>query len=213
MKNKIPLSALTLALFLLARCALTACAQQTIVCLSPTSYIVPNVNVTFSLNVTIDNVNGLFGWDFELYYPNDILNGTNIAEGEFLKRDGAPTLFCIFEFTDRYNATHGFARAYCMHAGLNVTGVNGSGVLATITFKSTSLDDPKFLNLENVELSNRNGTKIPCTIVNCKVTVVPEFAAILLMPFLIITNLVAVALRRKLHHKLKNSFWRNSQKG
>jgi len=71
---------------------------------------VPNVNVTFSLNVTVDNVTGLFGWDFELYYPNDILTGTNITQGKFLKIDAAPTFFYIVEFlrigTTRHTALY-----------------------------------------------------------------------------------------------------------
>lgn len=206
MENKIRLSALTLALFLLSICIPAACAQQTTVYLSPTSYTVPNVNVTFSLNVTIENVNDLFGWDFQLYYPNDILNGTNITEGEFLKTDGAPTFFYIVKFTDTYNETHGLARAWCSRAGLNLTGVNGSGVLATITFKSTSSDGPKLLKLENVELSDRNAKKIPCTTVNGEITVVPEFATTLLTPFLIITTLAVVAIKRRLHQMFKDSF-------
>ena len=206
LENKIRLSALTLALFLLSTYIPAARAQQTTVYLSPASHTVPNVNVTFSLNVTIDNVNNLFGWDFQLYYPNDILNGTNITEGEFLKTDGAPTIFYTVEFTDTYNETQGLVRAWCARMGFNLTGVNGSGVLATITFKSTSSDGPKLLKLENVELSDRNAKKISCTTANAEVTVIPEFTTTLLMTLLIIATLVAAFLKRKLSHTLKDSF-------
>jgi len=93
----------------------------------------PQVNQTFSVNITVLNATDLCGWELKLYYRNYVLNATSVIEGEFLSSVG-PTAFEILCFKDIYNATHG-----CIHLACSLLdspqGVNGSGVLATIMFK------------------------------------------------------------------------------
>jgi hypothetical protein len=89
----------------------------------------------FQINISISQVTDLAGWDFKLYYENRYLNATQILEGPFLKKAGQ-TSFWIVNFTDDYNATHGKIWASCASYCEQGSGANGTGVLATISFKA-----------------------------------------------------------------------------
>jgi hypothetical protein len=173
-------------------------AQQAIVEVVPTSYTVPSVGLTFNVNVTIQNVKNLTGYGFELYYPNDILNGTSVVEGPFLKAGGAPTMFGVANFTDDYNTTCGLVNVFDLRT--DDTSANGSGTLVTITFKSTSTGGPGTLNLADVELSDPNTLHISFTTADGEVTVVPEFPLALLLTLLMALTLVALALGKKIRN-------------
>jgi hypothetical protein len=182
--------------FLLANMAAAAGAQQTTVYVFPESNTIPGVGLTFSVDVAIQNVNDLYGWEFKLFYPNDILNGTSVTEGPFLKAEGVPTFFYVAAFTSTYNETHGLVNVFCLRVDPDAPGVSGDGVLATITFCSTSLNGAKILCLADVKLSDSNVNEIPCITVNSQVKVIPEFPAGLMLPILIVSTLLAVALKK-----------------
>lgn len=171
-------------------------AQQTTVSVSPASYTAPDIGVTFTINVTVHNVTDLYAWDFRLYYPNDILNGSSVSEGLLLKTGGASTWFMVYEFTDAHNETHGCVVVLCTRVWPTELGVEGDGVLAMVTFNSTTSGGPSILHLAHVKLGDANATEIPCTVVDGEVTVIPEFPTVLVMPLFMIVTLVAVALLR-----------------
>lgn len=118
------------------------------------------VGENLSINVTIANVTNLYGWEFQLYYNNTMLNGTSTSEGEFLKNHGE-TFFNVINFTDAYNATCGILWATGSLLG-NVSGINGSGVLAnmffkckqfgnsTLSFGYSKLGDPDGIEIQHV---------------------------------------------------------------
>jgi len=95
------------------------------------------VGENFLVNVTVENVTNLYGWEFKLYYNSTMLNGTSVSEGEFLTAHG-DTYFEPLSFTDVHNATHGIIWATCSLLG-NVSGIDGNGVLATIFFECKQL--------------------------------------------------------------------------
>ncbi len=107
------------------------------------------IGENFQVNISVSQVNDLAGWDFKLYYPNEILNATSITEGPFLQTAGA-TLFWIEEFTDDYNETFGRIWAACVLQGQG-SGASGNGTLATVTFKPKSNGNAT-LNLDQTEL-------------------------------------------------------------
>ena len=199
MKSKIQLLIILLAFLFLPKNVPATNAQLPSVYIYPSPYTVPDVNVTFSLNITIQDVQELYGWDLELYYPNNILSGINFTEGEFLRRGNASTFFYIWQFTDNYNETHGCLIALCSRISPELPSVNGSGVLATITFKSISQDDLETLEL-NVDLSgplvDDHPKHILCNVFNGQVTVVPEFELAFWMPMLIVSTAIAVAFKK-----------------
>ena len=168
--------------------------QDVSVTIEPDYYIVQEVGVTFSINVTIRNVQNLYGWELKLYYPNNILNGTSAVEGYFLKQDSVQTFFGVKEFNDNYNQTHGRIWAYCTRIG-NVSGIDGSGTLISITFRSKATDGPEKLTLDDVKLSDPGANKIECTILNGQIKVVPEFPVPEMLFFIMPLTAILLGLR------------------
>lgn len=175
-------------------------AQRVTVHISPPYQIVQEVGLTFTINITVQNVKDLYGWAFTLHYPNDILNGTAITEGPLLKTGGVPSVFTIHEFNDKYNETHGIADVYSYRIG-DVPGVDGNGVLAVITFKSTSTGGPKKLHFSYVNLVDSNAETIACTILDGEVEVIPEFPNNMAVTSLILLAFQAIVLIKILRRK------------
>jgi hypothetical protein len=132
-----------------------------------------SVRSTFSVNLTIADVTDLAGWEFKLYYLSTILNGTEIMEGPFLKQSGS-TFFEIINFTDDYNSTHGLAWVTSALLG-TARGVDGTGVLATVTFKSKELGNSA-LTLADTSLTDSQ--PIPHTATGGTVYVLPHDVAV-----------------------------------
>jgi hypothetical protein len=171
--------------------------QQATVSVVPASITVPTVGSTLDVNVTVESVADLYAWALKLYYPNDILNGTSVTEGPFLKTGGFPnTAFLTVNFTDNYNATFGIVDVLDLRTG-DVQGANGSGTLVTVTFTSTSRGGPQALHLAGIALSDSNTTAINFTSVDGEVTVIPEYPTALFLPLLIASTLAVYSLRRK----------------
>lgn len=172
-------------------------AQQATVSVVPASSIVPSLGSNFSVNVTVENVENLYGMQFTLYYPNSLLNGTNAGKGPFLDSGGFQSAFLISSFTDSYNTTDGYLKVLCLRTG-DAPGVNGSGTLATINFKSISTGGPAILHLADVKLSDLNMTAISSTTADGEVTVIPEYSVLLILPLLIASTLIALTFRKRI---------------
>ena len=105
---------------------------------SPNLYVDPqftsvDIGESFSINISIADVTDLSGWEFKLYYQNDILAIAGANEGPFLKQGGT-TSFFIVDLNNNYNATHGRVWLTCVLLGA-VVGVTGNGALATVDFQ------------------------------------------------------------------------------
>jgi hypothetical protein len=173
--------------------------RETLVHVSPETYTVPSIGSAFSVNISVQSVTNLKGWEFKLYYPNSLLNGTTVREGPFLQQGGVSTYFLVAEFRDDFNETQGVAYVSCLRLGdPDAFGVDGDGVLATVNFTSISNGGPESLHLVDVKLSDPNATKIPFVKVDGEVTVIPEYSMALILPLLAIITLAAVFLRRKI---------------
>jgi hypothetical protein len=101
---------------------------------------------TFTIDIIVTDVTDLYSWQFPIYYKSSVLNATGVSEGPFLKQDGAQTFFAAGSFTDNYNATHGLI--FIGVTRYNVAkGVDGTGVLATISFKAIAYgNSPLYLD-------------------------------------------------------------------
>ena len=115
----------------------------------PESYV--TVNKTFSVDVNVTNVANLTSWQFTAYFLNSVLNCTNVVEGPFLKSGGST--FFNKTITNNYNSTYGKILAYSTLLGL--TEVDGSGVLATITFTPLGIGDTP-IHLSDTKLGDTN---------------------------------------------------------
>jgi hypothetical protein len=123
----------------------------------------------FSLNISIAVVTDLCGWEFKLYYQNSVLNATDYEEGPFLKSGGS-TSFYVPRFTDNYNETHGLIGMICTLNDFANGGVNGDGVLASVTFKARNAGNSSLI-LQDTKLRNRNIQPINHTTTNGNVQV------------------------------------------
>ena len=131
-------------------------AASTTVAINPTdSYV--NIGQTFSVNVNITNVANLTGWQFAVYFRNGVLNCTNVTEGPFLKTGGETYFGRII--SNNYNSTYGRAVAYSALLRNN-TKADGSGVLATVTFKAIG-GGSTVLHLQNTKLTNNESPSQP----------------------------------------------------
>ena len=84
----------------------------------------------FTINISVTEVTNLNSWQFKLYIKKAVLetNDTLIEEGPFLSQNGAyPT-----ELTKNYDGLYWNVGCHISTPGV---GVNGSGTLASITFK------------------------------------------------------------------------------
>ena len=169
-------------------------AESTRVFLDPPSQMVGAVGDSFMVNVTVADVSNLYGFGFKLYYDSSVMNGTQAAEGSFLK-SGGQTTWSLVSFTDHYNSTHGLVWVNCFLIG-NASGISGSGVLATIKFKSLAVATTP-LDLANVQLSDRNANLIPHEDVDGLVTVVPEFTSLVAFLTLVAASLFGVLIRKR----------------
>jgi hypothetical protein len=201
------LSTLLLIIFLASIPYTELSLQPTIVSILPESYTVPDIGLTFTLNISIQNVNNLYAWEITLHYPNDILNGTTITEGPFLKTGNQPTIFSIIEFNDTYSNTHGRLIAFCSRLKPDTPGISGNGTLATITFKSKSTNGPKTIHLENVKLLDPNLNEIPCTTADSQIKVIPEHPTTIIPIIITTTTMIAIIIKRrqKPSKKLQNT--------
>jgi hypothetical protein len=123
--------------------------------------------VPFSVNIVVSDVTDLYAWQFFLYYKSSVLNATSVVEGGLLKTGGISTYYLSPEFTDNYNATHGRMIVAATRTG-NVTGVDGSGILATVTFKTVGYGFSD-LYLEDTKLADSAkpfGNLIPHTLIH-----------------------------------------------
>lgn len=102
-----------------------------------------DAGTTFTINLTITDVTDLAVWEFRIFFLNTILNCTSAAKGPFLEKDGSSQFF-TFTTYNTYNTTHG-----CVLSGASllgaVPGVNGSGLLARITFKAVGGGDTQLI--------------------------------------------------------------------
>jgi hypothetical protein len=127
---------------------------------STTVYVNPQkinraVDQDFIINVSISRVSDLYAWEFKLNWTSSILSVVNVTEGPFLKAGGTTS----FSYN---NALQGHVRVWCTLSG-NVSGVNGSGVLAKIQFHVTGSGESK-LDLYETTLFNPSENSIANTL-------------------------------------------------
>jgi hypothetical protein len=110
---------------------------STIVSVFPQQNLV-KVGQTFAIDVNVENISGLQGFDFSLKYPSTILNVSKVEEGPFLARFG-PTFVAKLEIQEDYEMCCG--RVWLAVVIYGDGFADGSGTLATITFTATAVGE------------------------------------------------------------------------
>jgi hypothetical protein len=128
-------------------------ATSTTITINPTnSYVTVNKNLSVDVNVT--DVAYLTAWQFTVHFNTTLLNCTDVVEGPFLKTAGSTY------YGKTIDNTLGTVLAYDTLLGSSY--VNGTGVLATITFKALAVGDSSLL-LSDTKLGDQNIPPQPIT--------------------------------------------------
>jgi hypothetical protein len=178
-------------------------ADSTRVFLDPSSQTVGAIGDSFNVNVSIANVSNLYGYQLTIYYNSTVMNATQVAEGSLLKSGGQT--FFLHSFVYHYNSTHGAVEITGTLLG-NVSGIGGSGVLASIEFKSLVATDSTSLHLAGVNLASSPPTPslIPHEDSDGTVIVVPEFASLIACLALIAASLLSILVKKGARHEAQH---------
>jgi len=139
---------------LLLVCAVTPAHGSTILGVQPSTTIVPGpLGQTVTVDIDITGVTDLYSWAFSLNVDSSILTITGATEGSFLSGGGETTFFPgtidsngnIFGVGDTLVGP--------------VSGVNGDGTLATVTFVTAGYGLTP-VDLFSVKLFDPNGNPI-----------------------------------------------------
>ena len=145
-----------------------ATTPETVVAVDPAESNV-TLGQTFSVNVNITDVTGLLGYDFELSYNTTVLTLVGVQEGPFLKSVGLTFLINL--------TTEGviwLADALYNPQGI-ISSVNGSGVLATATFKAVAAGE-SLLDLYSENPYEPNEVKLVSDPPKVSVAAIPNLA-------------------------------------
>jgi len=110
----------------------------------PSSLSINNGDV-FDVDITINSVTDLYGFQFDLQFDSAILQVESTSKGSFLESDEESVFFGSGIITSGY-----LDDVFISRYGVN-SGVDGSGVLATIRFKAIGVGSSS-INILNVEL-------------------------------------------------------------
>jgi hypothetical protein len=147
----------------------TSVALGVTVSIVPEEQVVSKVGEVITVNVKVTGVTSLFGFQFDLAFDNS-LKATKVEEGGFLKSDGKST---FWKGPKIDNDTGTIIGITCTK--LAGGGIDGDGILATITFEVFEVKESK-LKLENVKLSNFDVKPIEANIVDGTITTVKPAA-------------------------------------
>jgi len=126
-----------------------------IVSLDPATHTVP-VCVPFTVNVMIEDVYDLHGFDISLSYDTAYVDCTNIVDACFLPSPKHDTHKVIDDVTGTIN--------FGAQSDAITGGNSGSGAIATITFHCTGPGE-SILNIDAITAWDSAGMNIPCFIV------------------------------------------------
>jgi len=187
--------------FIITCLALTssAKAQETTISIDPPTYEVAESEIgeIFTINITLNNVTNLWSWKVRVDWNPEILNFTETAEGPFLNNTGDT----LFLWANNWTA---IGEGYIPEISCTLqssAGVNGSGVLATVTFQSLSPGTSNITLTETVLKEPETGhLEISHNVSNGEVTVIPEFQPWMILPFVLIATAVIILMKK--HSKI-----------
>ena len=113
------------------------------------------VGGAFTLDLSARNVIDLADWQFDISFDPTVLEVFEVNEGNFLKQDGGSTYFEKGTIDNTAGKIEGLSSAI-----LTDTGVNGTGVLLSVTFKAKTEVETQ-VALHNFQLLTISGETIP----------------------------------------------------
>jgi hypothetical protein len=195
-RKVVMLSVITLTLFMAPFFASTAFAQTPGISITPPTQDVA-IGGTVTANVTVTDMAepGLYSYQFDVYYNNTLLNGTDVVlpTGHFLTPSNPSK---IFSLGPAINQTLGQVTFVVSLLGEEL-GKTGSGTLATMTFTGLAVGTAN-LTIQNLILVYSDGTQPAPTNSFGLIHVIPEFSLIALMAAFGVMSAAAVKMKKKL---------------
>jgi len=118
---------------------------------------------TVTLEIRVADVSNLFGFQFDINYDSSILEFQKVGKGAMLETGGGDS-FCVPN-----EPSPGLVRNIAC-TKLGGKGVDGSGVLATVTFTAISTGKSS-VSLTNAKLADSNAEKMAVSVSNGEVVV------------------------------------------
>ena len=113
-----------------------------------------HVGDTFILDIHVENVFDLAGWQFDIAFDPAALQAIDVNEGDFMKADGGTTFFQGGRIDNASGKITGL-----IAAGLSDRGVSGSGSLIEVRFKAKSTGETE-LALHKFQFGSITGASI-----------------------------------------------------
>ena len=114
-----------------------------------------HVGDAFTLDLRVENIHDLAGWQFDIAFDPTVLEAVAVSEGDFLNPDGNSTFFQKGRID---NATGKITKL--SSARLSEDGVSGRGMLLSVTFTAKTSGQTQ-LRLDNFQLAAITGVSIP----------------------------------------------------
>lgn len=105
------------------------------------------VGQNFTVEIRVSEVSDLYGWEFQLEWNPNLVDFVEVTEGGFLKQKGDTY------FARKINRTEGYVIVECTLLG-NLSGVNGNGTLAFITFHAKVQGEGDLSFLETILINS-----------------------------------------------------------
>ena len=118
-----------------------------------------HVGVPFTLDLMVEDVTDLSGWQADIAFNPAVLSAVSVTEGDFLSKDGGSTFFQEGNINNTTGEITGLIAARTTSGG-----VSGTGVLLSITFEAQATGED-LLRFRNVKLGQSNREVMPYTIV------------------------------------------------
>ena len=125
---------------------------------------------TFTLDLNIENIHNLAGWQFDIAFDPTMLEAVEVSEGDFLNPEGGAT---FFQEGSIDNATGKITKF--SSARLSEEGVSGRGALLSVTFTAKTTGQTQ-LRLENFQLAAITGESIPAGLPEVVITIEGQLA-------------------------------------
>ena len=123
------------------------------------------VNDTFTLDIRVEDLFDLAGWQFDLDFDPAVLEVEGVREGDFLKSDGGATFFQSGRIDNSEGKITGL-----IAGRISEGGASGSGSLLQVEFTAKSEGETE-LALENFEFGSITGENIPASPLEVRLTV------------------------------------------
>lgn len=125
-----------------------------------TALLLPTINPvsvgeTFTLDLIIEDVIDLAGWQVDIEFNPAVLSAASIIEGDFLSKEGGQTLFLAGDIDNVNGKITAISTAF-----LGIHDISGTGILLSITFEAKAAGQGN-LKLHNVKLGSVDRDDIP----------------------------------------------------